>query len=275
MNGSKPFRHFSLKHRIIAWISSHLFDHITYTARHGLIRGMKRKGGLGWLPASVSGSVETREHQFWQSLDLSGKTVYDVGAFHGLLTLFFASRARQVICYEPNQSNRKRLEENVALNHLSNVRVRPTGLGSRRETLRMAFNPLTPGGATVDQRATDHLLRHSSGVRVEDVPVTTLASDIAENQLPAPDFIKIDIEGWEIEALRGARDILQTSHSELFLEMHGETMDEKKRKVAQIVEYIVGLGYQSIVHIETSTPITIANSDVAAQGHLHCRWNIG
>ena len=206
----------------------------------------------------------TREHQFWNSLDLSGKTVYDVGAFHGMLTLFFASRAKQVICYEPNPYNRRRLEENVALNQLHNVRVRPVGLGSSCETLRMAFNPLTPGAASFEQKTGNQLI-------VEDIPVTTLDSDIEEHGLPAPDFIKIDIEGWEIEALRGARNTLLKHRPELFLEMHGETINEKKRKVAEIVEYVTALGYGNILHIESKTQITQDNASVAAQGHLYCR----
>ena len=46
-----PFRHYTLKHRLIASLSMHLFDTVTYTVRHGLLRGMKRKGGL---PTAIS-----------------------------------------------------------------------------------------------------------------------------------------------------------------------------------------------------------------------------
>ena len=54
LNEDLPFRHYTLKHRAIAWISTRLFDHATYTVRHGLLKGMKRKGGLGWVPAVLS-----------------------------------------------------------------------------------------------------------------------------------------------------------------------------------------------------------------------------
>jgi hypothetical protein len=52
--GEQPFRHYSRKHSAIAWISQNLFDYVTYTVRHGLLRGMKRKGGLGWMPQFLS-----------------------------------------------------------------------------------------------------------------------------------------------------------------------------------------------------------------------------
>ena len=126
-----PFRHYTLKHQLLAWISRHLFDNATYTVRHGLLKGMKRKGGLGWVPALFSPGIMTAEHQFWCGLNLSGMTVYDVGAFHGLLTLFFASQAKAVVCFEPNTQNHKRLTENLMLNAIKNVEVRKVGVGSR------------------------------------------------------------------------------------------------------------------------------------------------
>src|ERR1700691_1749770 len=81
-----PFRHYTLKHRLVAWISTHLFDTATYAVRHGLLKGMKRKGRLGWIPALLRPGTITAEEQFLRGLDLGAITVYDVGAFDGLLT---------------------------------------------------------------------------------------------------------------------------------------------------------------------------------------------
>ncbi|HWC00599.1 MAG TPA: FkbM family methyltransferase [Bryobacteraceae bacterium] len=268
-NDDQPFHHYKLKHRLIAWVSTHLFDQMTYTVRHGLLTGMKRKGGLGWVPDSLSKQTETAERRFWKGLDLRGKVVYDVGAFQGLLTLFFARQARQVIAYEPNTNNHKRLLENLSLNRLSNVHVRKTGIGSSPQTMRMVVNPLMPGGASVEGKTTEQLLRSEAPVQTEEIPITTLDLELAAG-MPAPEFIKIDIEGWEIEALKGARQILLTHKPALFLEMHGETVNEKRRKVAEIVDFLDGVGYRNIRHIESGTLITPQNSSAAMEGHLYC-----
>ncbi len=124
----------------------------------------------------------------------------------------------------------------------------------------MSFDPLTPGGASID----------GSGPRTQSVSVTTLDQDVADNALPVPTFIKIDVEGFELEVLKGARQLLTTARPELFLEMHGATLSEKRRKVTEIVAFLADLGY-SIDHVETGTRITMYNSAVAYRGHLHCR----
>ncbi len=271
MGEDVPFRHYTLKHRLIAWLSIHLFDTVTYTVRHGLLKGMKRKGGLGWVPARFAPGIVTSEQKFWRGLDLSGLTVYDIGAFQGLLTLFFASRAKAVICFEPNTQNHMRLMENLKLNGLNNVSVRKVGIGSRRETRRMVGMPLMPGGASMDADTVAALLRSKVETAVEEISVVTLDEEILEAGLPAPDFIKIDIEGLEIEALRGARKTLELHKPALFLEMHGETLREKRRKVDELVGFLWEINYKRLRHIETGTAIGPENAAVAIEGHLYCQ----
>ena len=266
-----PFRHYTIKQLLIAWISSRLFDTATYTVRHGLLKGMKRKGVLGWIPAIFASGIITAEEQFWSSLNLSGMTVYDVGAFHGLLTLFFASRAKAVFCFEPNSQNHKRLMENLMLNGVKNVQVHKVGVGSRRETRRMVGSPLTPGGASVDLETVAELMRTRVGTMIEEISLVTLDEELFQAGLPPPDFIKIDIEGWEIEALRGARKTLEVYRPALFLEMHGETTREKRRKVAEIVSFLWEINYRRIRHIESGAAITPENTSRAVRGHLYCQ----
>ena len=261
-----PFHHYSLRHQVKSWISQNLFDSFVYTSRHGLTKGLRRKGGLGWMPAFLSGSTETREHRFWMSLDLRDKVVYDVGAFQGLLALFFARTARAVICYEPNDTNRKRLLENIALNKMNQISVRPVGIGSEAGSLTMYYSPLMSGGASVDQKTVQNLKQHDAIRQV--IEITTLDAEVASGTQPPPDFIKIDLEGYELAALQGGRETILKYRPELFLEMHGETIREKMEKVRGIVEFLAGVHYD-IIHVETGTRIGVHNSQMAMEGHLY------
>jgi FkbM family methyltransferase len=247
----------TLKNKAISWVSKNLFDHVDYTVRNGLNKGLRRRGGLGWLPIE---SNDSPEHRFWAGLDLNGKVVYDIGAFHGLLTLFFARQASQVVAWEPNSRNRKRLNENILLNSFSNVIVRAYGLSSKAMRADMSFDPLAPGTASIDNKL-------AAGAVHETIELRTLDE---ESGLKPPDLIKVDVEGFELAVLQGGARTLARK-PDLFLEMHGADPDDKLSRVKAIVDHLWALGYRNILHVESDTPITPQNAAVAAQGHLHVR----
>jgi FkbM family methyltransferase len=254
---------YSLKHKAISWVSKNLFDDVTYTVRNGLNKGLRRRGGLGWVPFESS---NTPEFQFWKALDLRGQVVYDIGAFHGLLTLYFARNAKQVTAWEPNSHNRRRLAENLKLNSFSNVTVRPYGLSSRSMQAQMSFDSLVPGTASVDTGL-------ARGGEYETIELRTLDQ---EQGLEPPSLIKIDVEGFELEVLKGASRTLTSATSadrrpRLFLEMHGVDQADKRKRVRAIVEHLWELGYRDILHIESRTRIAPENTEIAAQGHLYAQ----
>jgi FkbM family methyltransferase len=266
--GERPFRHFSGWHRVTAWLSRTFFDNCTYTVRHGLLKGMKRKGGLGFVPELfVRG--ESAETDFWRRCDLSGLVVYDVGAFQGLLTLFFSRRARHVVAYEPHPANFERLCENLRLNGVENVTVRCLGLGAQPGRARLVWDPLMLGGATCNP-----LIGRSLGesrCQAEEIRISTLDSEIERHGLPRPDLIKIDVEGFELEVLRGALATLRREHPPLFLEMHGATVRHKQENTAEILEFLAGTGYREILHVESGRMLTAAATELPCEGHLYCR----
>jgi FkbM family methyltransferase len=247
---------FPIKNKVVSWVSQHLFDNITYTVRNGLNRGLRRRGGLGWIP------VEQVNHEiaFWKSLDLKDKVVYDIGAFHGLLTLYFARNAKFVAAWEPNGRNRARLQQNLEANSFSNVIVRPYGLSSKTMSAEMSFDPLTPGMASLDSGL-------AIGGQHETIELRTLDD---EQGLPAPDLVKIDVEGFELEVLKGGVRTL-ARHPDLFLEMHGSDPADKQRRVVAIAELLWASGYRNILHVESGNKITPDNAAIAAQGHLYAR----
>ncbi len=113
-----------------------------YTVRRGPAKGLRRRGGFGWIPERLSGI--SAEHRFLRTLRLEGLTAYDVGAFEGVVT-FCLSRAvgatGRVVAFEPNLSNVARLRENVAINGFENVEIREVALGREPGTATLALLP--------------------------------------------------------------------------------------------------------------------------------------
>ena len=262
--------HFSLKHRLVA-ATSQLLQDFTYTQRHGLIRGMRRRGGLGFLPGFLTRGVDrTAEAAFLSSLDLRDAVVYDVGGFEGVLTLYFSRQARHVVTYEPNPPTLVRLLENLRLNDVRNVTVRQAAVGDRPGSLRLVCDPLMPGGATADGEVGRQIDATSTHTRAATVDVVRLDEDIARHRLPPPDFVKVDIEGMELPALRGMEQTLSRHAPALYLEMHGATMEDKEERVRRIVEFLEARGYLDILHVESGRRIDACGSALAREGHLFC-----
>ena len=140
--------------------------------------------------------------------------------------------------------------------------MRKLGVGAALGLGTLHFNSEMAGGGTLRPNAIATML--------QSIEITTLDHDIAAASLPAPDLIKIDIEGWELEALEGMRRTLDVHHPALFLEMHGDTMREKKSKASAIVAFLGSAGYTDIVHVETGVRIAPGNETAAAEGHLYC-----
>src|SRR5271169_817808 len=171
MSNPGDFRHFSVKQRVLAFLSQRFSNRI-YTVRHGLIRGMKKRGGLGWIPLPGS-QLETEETRFLQNLDLAGQVAYDVGGFEGVLTLFFSRRAARVVTYEANPINARSIRENLVLNAIGNVIVREVGGGDRGGDLTLS-DPLMPATRSGDLALQEQCGRGSQEAWPFQVPVVPL-----------------------------------------------------------------------------------------------------
>src|ERR1051325_5704779 len=262
--------HFTLKHRAIAAVSR-LVDNLAYTARRGLVKGLRRRGGLGFVPEwIIPFNKETAEVRFFRDLDLANKVVYDVGGFQGLLTIFFASRARSVVVYEPTSRNRSKLEENIRLNGFRNVIVRPVGAGATASTLELSFDPHMMGGASGDASIARQIRETSPGAIVEQIAIVPIDEDVERLGLPLPDFVKLDIEGMELPAIRGMQTLLTRRHPELYIVNNGATREEKIQRAGDLLSELAALGYRNIRHIESGLTVDVTNAAAAAEGHLYC-----
>jgi FkbM family methyltransferase len=245
---------------VISKASSTLFDRIEYEVRNGLLKGLRRRGGLGWIPIERR---RTAEDEFWASYPLAGKTVFDVGAFHGLLTLHFARHAKSVVAFEPNPVNWKRLDQNVRLNGFcGKVAMETYGLAAEPSMRMMQMNDAAPGTSSLD----DVL---ASGSRKFTIRVSTL-----DQEQRVPDLIKIDVEGLEDQVLEGGVQMIQKRRPDIFLEMHGDGRIDKIRRAERVLELLKAYGYTNIIHVESGRQMTAAGSaDAAHEGHLFASGN--
>jgi FkbM family methyltransferase len=245
------------------------FGSRTYTVRRGLAKGLKRRGGLGFVPRIWPSSV-SQEEQFLLSLDLRGQTVYDVGALEGVFTLFFARAVGdtgRVVSFEPNPANYAAIASNVQLNGFNHVQVRQLALGANHGTAELVFPRWDPGLGSLDSDIQVQL-RQEVSTRAIQVSLDSIDNHV-DSGLPAPQFVKIDAEGSELAILHGMRSTMGTHKPAVFLEVHGSGRTRKRENAQWIVDFLTEQGY-AIVHVESDSPIKSNSAHLAVEGHLYC-----
>jgi FkbM family methyltransferase len=129
-------------------------------------------------------------------------TVFDVGAHAGYYTLAFSSivgASGNVVAFEPNNISAENLRRHIQLNNRLNIRPIEAAVANKSGTA--LFNDQGYGSSLSKTGR-----RHVATVKLDD--------------FPAPDFVKMDIEGAEGLALEGAQHILSANNTEWFIALH-------------------------------------------------------
>ena len=139
----------------------------------------------------------------------------DVGAFIGTHSVYFARfcSLRPVISFEPNAGTFPILLSNVRQNSLEDAIVPfNQALGSRPGRAKVLAAPANnPGSSSV---------RYLGDGSTGDVQVSTLDREVSEQQLGFIALIKIDVEGAELEVLRGGTKTILANLPLLCIEVH-------------------------------------------------------
>jgi FkbM family methyltransferase len=167
----------------------------------------------------------------------TSRIAYDVGANVGYITLALAHHMRnggKIYAFEPVPSNVEALRKLTALNNLDErVQVFPMAIGDITGEQK-----LTMFGST-----SMHLLE--AAVNGQDTSIcpsmtvgsTTLDSFVLEENNPAPDLIKIDVEGAEALVLKGGLRTLAAYSPSIVVEIHGPTNARSVWEVLDSLDY--------------------------------------
>jgi FkbM family methyltransferase len=167
-----------------------------------------------------------------------GMTVIDVGAHVGLHTLRLSrevGKTGRVIAVEPSPANASLLRKHLAWNGCENVLVVEAAVGECSGEIDFAFrpDPTDPGGFA-------NSIAYDIGGDKARIRVTTI-DEICFGL--TPNVIKIDVEGAELLAIRGARDVLSRSSPALFVAIHPEAMRALGTSPVGLLEVLRECGY--------------------------------
>ena len=185
------------------------------------------------------GTFEPYCLQYLRSCAGNGATIVDVGANIGFYTLESAvavGSTGRVISIEPAPSNAGALRRNVELNHLTNVDLIEVAAGDCN------------GSATLTLASGDNLgmftLAPSDSGKSYSVEVRRIDDLLEDRGITSIDLIKMDVEGSEYQALRGAVNTLRTCRPAVLIELNDEALRNLQSSANEVLELLASLGYR-------------------------------
>lgn len=186
----------------------------------------------------VTGEWEPEESQVLRERLRPGSVAYDVGANVGYFTLL-ASRlvgpTGRVIAFEPNESTLVKLRHHLRLNGADNVTVVPVGLADHDGHAEFHSVAGANSGASALRPLDDSVVTRIELARLDRL--------VDEMDLPSPDFIKMDVEGAELLALRGMERTLRAATGvELLVEVTDKFLRQTHGSEEELLEFLTAVG---------------------------------
>lgn len=181
-----------------------------------------------------------------------GDIVIDAGGFVGDTALYFAGKcgdAGKVYSFEPIPRIVETARRNIALNGLeARVEVVPFALSDTCG--KFSFMDLASGSRVTDAAPA----RESAAANAVEVESVTLDSFMERNKIPRVDFVKSDLEGWDMAFLRGAAHTIKACRPAC-----GLTLYHKHRDILEIPQFLQSMdaGYKFWFRSETE-PVLFA-----------------
>jgi FkbM family methyltransferase len=168
--------------------------------------------------------------------------VFDIGSWIGFYALLAATKAKQVIVLEINPDNIARIQDNISLNEGFDKVIKVLNIGASNKS---ALGVLDVRESTLMNR-----------VRVVDMPerkidgqdtfrVDTLDNVTSNLDIKQIDLMMMDIEGHEIYALEGIKDLLsRKAVKHLIVEVHPRILHEIGSKDVEVIQILKNSGYK-------------------------------
>lgn len=198
------------------------------------IRSIARNLGLT-KALSAFRSTRVYEDRFSEALRSEireSDIVWDVGANIGLYTFEFASlvgKTGAVVAFEPNKECYDQIQKRIQHDDVVNVQLIPAGLGSATES---AFMQVGQSAMSVDSRVVDASESTNESIRIQLYSGDDVVSNLS---VPSPNVMKIDVEGFELDCLKGMSKLLQDhAFRSVFIEVHFRILELRGMKYASI-----------------------------------------
>ena len=168
----------------------------------------------------------------------NSKIGIDVGANIGITTMWMSKNCKKVYSFEPEKQNVERFKDNLSINNITNVELIQKAVSNRKgKAVLYVF-----GSYGHHSLSSEHLSKPKAAQEVDTI---TLDDFCSSNNIDEIDFLKIDIEGFELEALKGAKELLKNKKIKIIVFEHSRILFEKQKKdPKEVIIFLLRYNYK-------------------------------
>ena len=186
-------------------------------------------------------NYEFNETKLVKELIKPGWTVIDIGANFGWYSIHFSQLVGQngrVFAFEPVSETYEELNSNIKLNSSQNIKVFNFALGNKDGTISFGV-PTFDGGSG----ASSEFLKYSKRIRTT---MRQLDDIMKEQNINKIDFIKADIEGGELNMLKGAEKLLEHFKPKILIEIVDVHCQRFGHSPVDVYQFLINKGYNGL-----------------------------
>jgi FkbM family methyltransferase len=191
---------------------------------------------------------ESSEHRILRALLKPGDTFVDIGANHGSYSLIASQIVGSnglVVAFEPQQHLAALIQRSLHATSASEFKVISAGCSDHVGKAEFFIPAHASGSAGVFAQ-----FSAAGQHRTTMIELTTLDGELAKLPVRGSLFLKLDVEGSEYNALKGARETLVRHHPAILMELNPSSAQASGHSVQQLLDLLSELGYDSICEMD-------------------------
>ena len=208
--------------------------------RNGVAKGLKFNTGES-CPELALGTYEVPIQNIFTQHLKAGDVFYDIGANVGFFTIIAAKlvgNTGKVYAFEPGQGNASSIRHNAQLNNFTHVEVIEKAVSHSSGEGQLLLAQYSGGHALATADAPPDL---AGEVTVDLVSIDDL---IAQKQIQPPNFVKVDVEGAELDVLKGMTETIKTYKPTIIYEVDDGDRTAYERKYQELESFLQSFNYQ-------------------------------
>ncbi len=169
-----------------------------------------------------------------------GMKILEVGAnigYYALIETKLAGPTGHLYAIEPSPYNFDLLKRNLELNNIRNADLHQAAFGEKRGKVKFYMYDRS--------NLSSFIKREDMGMETTEIEVDMITLDDFL-RLKKADFIRMDVEGYELEILKGSVQVLSSENKPklFFIEVHSELLHKKNSSGREIIEFLAKYGYE-------------------------------